>query len=661
MVGGSVVRQATRNAVQAITMAVCAIAVIGAAVLLERLYYGWLRDEASQSSLRAAQAANELAEIDRAQQLAAALAAHSAEPQWRAQVMAYAPNFAAAMERIKAVASEPPRAAALRARIAARTAELESIYADVVAKSAAGRLSAAGAALAAPAFVDAAAARSRDLETLEALYAEDAATAAHAIDRGAIASLVAMIGALIIGVWAFYTRMRRGLERSQEAYLEADERIRDLAAVDALTGAMTRGALRELAESQCREARISGATVSLVVLDVDDFGALNRRLGYLQGDALLRRMAARLRDKLRTGETMARLEGDAFAVLMCDHHAQAPALHRAQELRRAAAGAYPLDAGEVTLNVTAGVASLSANVTDGESLLRAAVAATRHAKTHERHGVSSFSAPVMEALDERREVQAELRAGLARGEVFPVFQPIVTLDGHAPQGFELLARWRHPTRGLIAPNDFIPIAEEAGLIDVMMFSILEQAFVAAKDWPKDLRLSVNVAPRQLIAPGFTDRLLEAMVKAGWAPGRLQVEITESALLADFAAARRAIRALRAIGVDVALDDFGTGHSSLGYLAELPFAALKIDRAFVRTLHDCEASAKIVAAIAGLGRSLGVTIVAEGVETERDALALEDLGCTMAQGYHFARPMPAGQTGAYLAAAAQAGKRQRATA
>ena len=235
-----------------------------------------------------------------------------------------------------------------------------------------------------------------------------------------------------------------------------------------------------------------------------------------------------------------------------------------------------------------------------------------------------------------------MRDGLTRGEFVAYFQPIVELNSQRVQSVELLARWQHPQRGLLPPAQFIALAEDAGLIGALMLSVLRNAFTELPALPAHWRVSVNVAPQQIQDETLVPQLLALLAEHGVPPARLDVELTETALVRDTSAARRVMRDLKLAGFTVTLDDFGTGHSSLAYLAELDFDKIKIDRSFVHTLRERPQSAKVVDAIIGLSRSLGVPAVAEGIETEADATRLLRMGCALGQGYLFGRPVPAGE-------------------
>lgn len=620
------------------------LTLVGGAFLAERMYFVSERDSAARTAQVAAATAGDLVHVLDAVSNAAQLAALTGTTEARQQLDGLQARYQGAISAAETMLGADG-VGALRRASEARARLHSEVSLDVLNR----RLAAARALLASPAYREQAETQAAAAAGVARALTDQAARARSAAAQLSAAPLLGLLmGVLALALWVIM-RTRRTMARSEAAYLEADDRIRDLAAIDPLTGTMSRGSFREHLQGLCGAAASGGPSVSLIVLDVDDFAAVNATHGFLQGDAALRRIAGRLRAHLRPNEVFGRLGGDEFGVAFTHGDEHGHAVTRAQDLRRVGSAIYDLGEARVDLSLTGGVASLSAGASDADGLLRAALAAKRHAKTHMRGGVSPFHEAVMDAIDDRRAMEAALRAGLSRGEVTPAFQPILELNTGGVVGFEVLARWTHPEQGPIAPSVFIPIAEDFGLIDALMFSVLEQACAAAKAWPDGLTLSLNVAPRQMIEPDFAQRLLAAATRAGWPAARLEVELTENALLADFAAARRTILSLRAIGAGVALDDFGTGYSSLAYLAELPLNKIKIDRAFVRTLHDCEASAKIVASIIGLGRSLGMAVVAEGVEAARDVDALADLGCDFSQGFYHAKPMGAALVAGYLQA------------
>ena len=251
------------------------------------------------------------------------------------------------------------------------------------------------------------------------------------------------------------------------------------------------------------------------------------------------------------------------------------------------------------------------------------------------------------ALKARAQLEADLRLGIMRGEIAPFYQPIVKLPSEELVGFEVLARWNHPTKGLINPDDFIPVAEERGLIADLFYGLLRQACSDARDWPPHLRLAINVAPQQVQDPSLPERILAILTETGFAPSRLEVEITETALVNGLEATRSTLISLQKLGVKIALDDFGTGYSSLYHLRELRFDKLKIDKSYVTSLTQGNERAKLVDAIIQLGASMSLETTAEGIETSTNLGWLSDQGCTYGQGYLFGRPMPKEAADHYL--------------
>ncbi len=245
-------------------------------------------------------------------------------------------------------------------------------------------------------------------------------------------------------------------------------------------------------------------------------------------------------------------------------------------------------------------------------------------------------------IDARAKVEEDLRQSIAKGDVVPYFQPLVDLGNGELRGFEVLSRWNHPTRGTVQPTEFIPIAESSGQIGALTMSVLRAACIGARDLPDHLSIAINVAPQQIQDEWLAPGILAILSETGFPPHRLDVELTEHALVTDLASAKRVISSLKSVGIKIALDDFGTGYSSLCYLSELPFDKIKIDRSFIKALHERPESAKVVNAIVGLGRSLGVLTIAEGVETEREAAFLREIGCPVAQGYLYSMPVPANE-------------------
>jgi diguanylate cyclase (GGDEF)-like protein len=387
-------------------------------------------------------------------------------------------------------------------------------------------------------------------------------------------------------------------------------------------------------------AKRHGDELAVLMVDLDRFKPVNDRHGHMVGDLVLKEVARRLARCLRQTDLRARYGGDEFVVVVEER--EGPGTARAAAERIINRLSQPMQFGDlvVTIGASVGIARFPSDARNDDELLRKADSALYRAKQSGRGGVCLYDAQLDDALAERDALEQQLRQGIAAGELVPFYQPIVDLAKRNVRSLELLSRWRHPTRGLLSPDQFIGLAEDRGLIGPLTMSLLHQACKDLPRFPPHWRLSINVAPQQIQDESLVPQLLEILVEHGVAPSRVDVELTETALVSDTSRARDVILMLKKAGMTVTLDDFGTGYSSLSYLAEMTFDKIKIDRSFVRTLHERPQSAKIVAAVVGLSRSLGVETVAEGVETEEDAKKLLDLGCNLAQGYLFGRPLPA---------------------
>ena len=419
----------------------------------------------------------------------------------------------------------------------------------------------------------------------------------------------------------------------------AEARARTQALHDPLTGLANRRKLNEALALALGARKPAGAVTALILIDLDRFKPINDLHGHAVGDAVLKEVAHRLRAVTREGETVARLGGDEFALLLPQVVGATEAARPARRILRALQ--EPILVGELVCRLSG---SLGVAATDdplrADDLMRHADAALYVAKRQGRNQLHFF-APEMDAeLQRRAQLELELREGLSRGEVTPSYQPLVDLTTETVLGYEMLARWTRAD-GPVSPDVFIPIAEDVGLIGDLTQALLRQACRDARDWPPETALSINVSPLQLRDGEFPDLLLRVLDEEGFAPWRLEVEITESAIVADLKAARDTLLKLKARGVRIALDDFGTGYSSLHHLRELPFDKLKIDRSFVMSMQSSEESRKIVDAIVAMSRSLGLVTLAEGIENEADAARLRSIGCQMGQGYHYGRPAPAG--------------------
>lgn len=448
---------------------------------------------------------------------------------------------------------------------------------------------------------------------------------------------------------------------SRAELIEAEGRVRHLAASDLLTGLPNRAALHDaMVLAMARSAR-AGRPLAVLMIDLDRFKPVNDRHGHLVGDRVLAQAAARLKRCLRASDFCARYGGDEFVVLVDDDDGALPQAHRiAERAAQALSAPMSIDGHVLAIGASAGIARYPDDGLDADDLLRKADSALYRAKASRRGGACSYELDLDERIAERARLEQAIREGLERGEFVAHFQPIVDLASRRVHSVELLARWQHPERGLLAPAAFIPLAEESGLIAPLTLAVLRSACGELHHLPAHWRLSLNIAPQQIQDEQLVPHLQAVLAERGVPAARLDVELTETALVRDTDAARRVMQAMQAAGFTVTLDDFGTGHSSLAYLAALDFDKLKVDRSFVHTLRERPQSAKVVDAIIGLSRSLGVPTVAEGIETEDDAARLLRMGCTLGQGYLFGRPMPAHELAAHDLAALAARDAHRST-
>jgi diguanylate cyclase len=422
------------------------------------------------------------------------------------------------------------------------------------------------------------------------------------------------------------------------AELEAERAMTlRLAQTDSLTGLVNRGAFTGSLCERLDAARETGASVALFIIDLDRFKNLNDTLGHHAGDMLLAELGQRLRDEAAPHEMAARLGGDEFALITED----ADPAERAEKIVGLLAQPHDIYGRAVTSGGSVGVAIFPRDADNAADLQRFADQALYRAKTGGGRRWSSFDEALREEGVRRRTLEAELRRAIPAGEIVPWFQPIVEAMTGRTVGVEVLARWNHPERGLVAPFHFVPMAEELGLIRAIDEAIFEAACAQTAPWVADGLIevvSVNVSPRDLLDPGFSRKLIGRLAKTALPATALTVEITETFLLQDLGLARRHIERLAAKGINIALDDFGTGYSNLRALMQLPIQTVKLDRSLIDDVGRDARVSKLVASMLHAARSLGVRIIAEGVEHEAQALFLRSAGCERMQGYFFARPM-----------------------
>ncbi|MBP0445279.1 EAL domain-containing protein [Roseomonas sp. SSH11] len=419
---------------------------------------------------------------------------------------------------------------------------------------------------------------------------------------------------------------------------EAEARARHMARHDSLTGLPNRTLFQERLESAV--ARLSsGGAFGVLYLDLDHFKEVNDSLGHAVGDRLLMAVADRLRLCLRPGDMIARLGGDEFAAIIEGAPAASAVAQLAERLAGEVGAEYLIDGKAVLVGVSVGIALAPRDGASADLLLRHADMALYEAKGAGRGTHRFFDWIMSSRLQARRDMEAELRAALARDELELFYQPQVAATGGVV-GFEALVRWRHPERGLVSPAEFIPVAEESGLIVPLGEWVLRTACAEAMRWPEPVRVGVNLSAAQFAGRDLHASVLAALQGSGLPAERLELEITEAVVLKDSPEVVSTLRRIRALGVRVALDDFGTGYSSIAYLRSFPLDKIKIDRSFVRDVAHSESAAAIVRAISMLGATLGLTLNAEGVETDAQLAQLRRLGCAELQGFLFSAPRPA---------------------
>jgi len=434
-----------------------------------------------------------------------------------------------------------------------------------------------------------------------------------------------------------------------------EQETRHQALHDPLTGLPNRLLFRDRLEHAVARATRSGSLLAVMFLDVDNFKVINDSLGHEAGDELLVELAPRLSRAIRGGETVARFGGDEF-VLLCeglDHEAEAVEI--AERVKASFGRPFVLRGNEHFVSVSIGVAVSGGGEDGPEGIVRDADAAMYHAKQRGRARYEIFNATMRRSALDRLRIEGELRQAIERGELRLHYQPVVDLRSGEIAAVEALLRWQHPERGLLGPGEFVPVAEESGLIVPLGKWVLREAIRRADHWralrpepPAPLVVSVNLSARQLVEPGFVSTVARMLDEAGLDPRQLALEITESQLMEDPLASAETLAALRELGVRPVLDDFGTGYSSLGYLKRFPVDSVKVDRSFVDGLGIEGEDSAIVAAVVSLGHALGLSIVAEGVETSGQLDALLALGCDRAQGYWFSGPREPSDFAAILA-------------
>jgi diguanylate cyclase (GGDEF)-like protein len=465
-------------------------------------------------------------------------------------------------------------------------------------------------------------------------------------------SLTAGAAALAAAVAVRQVIAQRELGVAQSRNVELVDELRHQAFHDDLTGLANRALFTERLEHALTRVQRS-RPVAVLMLDLDHFKNVNDTLGHSQGDQLLVVVAERLQRSVRAGDTVARFGGDEFALVLEDLTDPTMALSSADRIVTALNRPISLSGHQVTVSASVGVALAIDIPQSAEELLRDADTAMYAAKQGGRNRYRIYEPDLRQGLAERAQLGADLSEAWARGEISVAYQPIVGLDGCGLAGFEALARWQHPLRGAIPPGVFIPLAEELDLIHQLDSWVLSQACARASSWNQDypqlppLDLHVNVAPHQLLEPSFVAGVAETLRHTGLPPAQLTLELTESSLIAETQEVADRLTQLKSLGLRLAIDDFGTGYSSLSYLRRLPIDVLKIDRSFVEGMGESAAGAALVHAILQLGAALGVSVVAEGIETGPQLRQLQDDNCPQGQGFLFSRAMPSEEVDDYI--------------
>jgi diguanylate cyclase (GGDEF)-like protein len=422
----------------------------------------------------------------------------------------------------------------------------------------------------------------------------------------------------------------------------ANRRVLELAQTDILTGLPNRAFfLEQLEEADSSERRGSGA-FSILMLDLDRFKNVNDSLGHAAGDALLRQVALRLKSAIRSTDVLARLGGDEFAIIQaeCDDQ-RAGSIDLATRIAKLIADPFLLQGNQVEVGTSIGIAMAPEHGSDQEQLLKKADLALYRSKSAGRNCFTLYDEAMSAELEARNTLESDLRDAIARCQFELHYQPFFDVQTGQRRGLEALVRWRHPTRGLIPPDRFIPLAEETGLIVPLGEWVLRRACDDATSWPADITVAVNLSPVQLKQVELFDVIQSALRGSGLPPERLEIELTESVLLERAVENHALMERLKSIGISLALDDFGTGYSSLSCLTAFPFDKIKIDRSFIGNLTKRHKSSAIISSIVTLARGLNLSVTAEGVETQEQFERLKTMGVNFAQGYLLGRPMPLG--------------------
>ena len=462
-------------------------------------------------------------------------------------------------------------------------------------------------------------------QTQRAANAEEGLTRIAAV----VAILLSLIGS--VATWQYVVRLRK--------QRKAEEKIRYLAHHDVLSGTMNRASFNEALGQAVQRKSHRGAVFSLLRIDLDHFKEVNDSLGHTLGDEVLRLTAQRLKACLREGDRVARLGGDEFAILLIGQATQASVSPFAKRIGEALAVPIELSGHQVRCGGSMGIVLNGSDGADADDLMSKADQALYRAKAVGRGTFAFYDDLLDRQMQAKRELTRDLRQAISSDQLMVYYQPQYGNDGDLLVGYEALVRWKHPTRGMVSPGEFIPLAEETGLIDDIGLWVLRKACKDAQSWPHTLTVAVNLSANQFAGGKLVKQVARSLQDSGLPAQRLGLEITESLLMTNSDQIMETLRQLAALGVSIAMDDFGTGYSSLAYLWRFPFDKLKIDQVFTRNLTNDPKVAVIVRSIITLAHSLNMHVNAEGVETRTQMLALQELGCNEFQGFLLGRPAP----------------------
>ncbi|MCA1749356.1 MAG: putative bifunctional diguanylate cyclase/phosphodiesterase [Parasphingopyxis sp.] len=467
-----------------------------------------------------------------------------------------------------------------------------------------------------------------------------------ATERDPILAIALLLNiALILIGWRHHKEVTRELA----SHSEAAKRARALASRDPLTGFYNRRALNREIQGALAKADQRQRAVALFVIDLDSFKFINDLNGHHIGDLLLKSVASRIADAMPNSAINARLGGDEFATAFeFDLNDPSEVDDVAEMLIERLSQPFAVEDQTVQTSASLGISRSDGQVESVETLLRRADIAMYAAKKQGKNRAVWFDGSMERILETRNRIETGIRNGLPNGEFVPYYEKQIDMLTGQLRGFEVLARWEHPTRGTIMPDEFISVAEECGLITELSETVMRQAFLEAREWDSSLTLSINISPAQLKDTWLAQKIIKLLTETNFPPHRLEIEITETALFDNMGVAQAIISSLKNQGVKIALDDFGTGYSSLSHLRALPFDRIKIDRSFISSINEDGESEAIVDAITRLGESLNLPITAEGVENDKIERRLKKIGPMHGQGWYFGEPMPIGEARELLA-------------